>query len=92
MGEKFMNAMLVVASKIGNNRIMTCIRDAFTDLMPLIIAGSFCTLFSNVICNTTPGYVSLANVPGLSWLGVLKPLFDAANYGTMNFMAIASLT
>ena len=88
MGEKFMNAMLVVASKIGNNRIMTCIRDAFTDLMPLIIAGSFCTLFSNVICNTTPGYVSLANVPGLSWLGVLKPLFDAANYGTMNFMAI----
>lgn len=88
MGEIFMNAMLVVASKIGNNRIMTCIRDAFTDLMPLIIAGSFCTLFSNVICNTTPGYVSLANVPGLSWLGVLKPLFDAANYGTMNFMAI----
>ena len=88
MGEKFMNAMLVVASKIGSNRIMTCIRDAFTDLMPLIIAGSFCTLFSNVICNTTPGYVSLANLPGMAWLGALKPLFDAAIYGTMNFMAI----
>ncbi len=88
MGEKFMNAMITVAAKIGSNRIMSCIRDAFTDLMPIIIAGSFCTLFSNVICNTTPGYVSLANVPGLAWLGVLKPLFDAANYGTMNFMAI----
>ena len=88
MGEKFMNAMLTFAGKIGNNRLMTCIRNAFTDLMPLIIAGSFCTLFSNVICNTTPGYVSLANVPGFAWLGALKPLFDAANYGTMNFMAI----
>ena len=88
MGEKFMNVMLVFAAKIGNNRIMTCIKNAFTDLMPIIIAGSFCTLFSNVICNTTPGYVSLANVPGFSWLGALKPLFDAANYGTMNMMAI----
>ena len=83
-----MNAMLAVAGKISNNRLMSCIRSAFTDLMPLIIAGSFCTLFSNVICNTTPGYVSLANVPGFGWLGALKPLFDNANYGTMNFMAI----
>lgn len=89
MGEKFMNVMLVFAAKIGNNRIMTCIKNAFTDLMPIIIAGSFCTLFSNVICNTTPGYVSLANVPGFAWLGALKPLFDAANYGTMNMMAIS---
>ncbi|MCR5449312.1 MAG: PTS transporter subunit EIIC [Solobacterium sp.] len=88
MGDKFMSAMLVVAGKISNNRLMACIRNAFTDLMPLIIAGSFCTLFSNVICNTTPGYVSLANVPGMSWLGAFKPLFDNANYGTMNFMAI----
>ena len=89
MGEKFMNVMLVFAAKIGNNRTMTCIKNAFTDLMPIIIAGSFCTLFSNVICNTTPGYVSLANVPGFAWLGALKPLFDAANYGTMNMMAIS---
>jgi len=49
MGEKFMNVMLIFAAKIGNNRIMTCIKNAFTDLMPIIIAGSFCTLFSNVI-------------------------------------------
>ena len=89
MGEKFMNVMLVIAAKISNNRIMSCIKDAFTDLMPIIIAGSFCTLFSNVICNTTPGYVSLANVPGMAWLGALKPLFDNANYGTMNMMAIS---
>ncbi len=64
MNEKFMNVMLTVAAKIGNNRYLAAIRDAFTDLMPIIIVGSFCTLFSNVVCNTTPGYMSLANVPG----------------------------
>ena len=88
MNEKFMNVMLTVAAKIGNNRYLAAIRDAFTDLMPIIIVGSFCTLFSNVVCNTTPGYMSLANVPGLSWLGLFKPLFVAANYGTMNMMSI----
>lgn len=88
MNEKFMDVMLTVASKVSNNRILSCIRNAFTDLMPVIIIGSFCTLFANVVCNTTPGYMSLANVPGLSWLGTLKPLFTAANYGTMNMMAI----
>ena len=88
MGEKFMNGMLTVAGKIGSNRILSCIRDAFTDLMPIIIAGSFCTLFANVICNTTAGYMSVANIPGMSWLGTLQPLFTAANYGTMNMMAV----
>ncbi len=80
--------MLTIAGKIGNNRYLAAIRDAFTDLMPIIIIGSFCTLFANVVCNTTEGYMSLANVPGFAWLGTFKPLFTAANYGTMNMMAI----
>ncbi len=88
MGEKFMDGMITFAAKLGSNRFMSCIRDAFTDLMPIIIAGSFCTLFANVVCNTTPGYMSLANIPGMAWLGTLQPLFTAANYGTMNMMAI----
>ena len=88
MNEKFMDVMLTFASKVSNNRLLSCIRDAFTDLMPVIIIGSFCTLFANVVCNTTPGYMSLANVPGLAWLGMFKPLFTDANYGTMNMMAI----
>lgn len=88
MNEKFMDVMLTVASKVSNNRILSCIRNAFTDLMPVIIIGSFCALFANVVCNTTPGYMSVANIPGMAWLGALKPLFTAANYGTMNMMAI----
>lgn len=88
MNEKFTNALLTVATKIGSNRYLAAIRNAFTDLMPLIIIGSFCTLFSNVVCNTTEGYLSIANIPGMAWLGTFKPLFTAANYGTMNMMAV----
>lgn len=88
MNEKFMDVMLTFASKVSNNRWLSCIRNAFTDMMPVIIIGSFCTLFSNVVCNTTPGYMSVANIPGFAWLGALKPLFVAANYGTMNMMAV----
>lgn len=88
MKDKMMNGMLAVAGAMQTQRHLSAIKNAFMSLLPIIIIGSFCTLFSNVICNTTPGYMSLANVPGLSFLGNLAPMFNAANYGTMNFIAI----
>ena len=88
MKEKFMNGMLIFAGKLQSNRYMAAIKDAFTDLMPIVIIGSFCTLFSNVICSTADGYLSLANVPGLAFLSKLNPIFTAANYACMNFMAV----
>ena len=83
-----MNSMLAAATKLNNNRYLSAIRVSFAEMIPIIIVGSFCTLFSNVICTTTEGYFSLANVPGFSWLAVFKPLFTAANYATMNMLAI----
>lgn len=88
MKDKMMNGFLIFATKIQGQRHINAIKNGFTNLMPIIIVGSVCTLISNVVCNTTEGYVSLANLPGMSWLGSLKPIFDAANYGTMNMMAI----
>ncbi|MGL5437839.1 MAG: PTS sugar transporter subunit IIC [Lachnospiraceae bacterium] len=88
MKEKIMNGLLNVAGGMQSQRHLAAIKNAFMSLLPIIIVGSFCTLFSNVICITTPGYFSLANVPGLSFLGKLNPMFTAANYGTMNFLAI----
>lgn len=88
MKEKIMNGLLNVAGGMQSQRHLAAIKNAFMSLLPIIIVGSFCTLFSNVICNTTPGFFSLANVPGLSFLGKLNPMFTAANYGTMNFLAI----
>ena len=88
MKEKLMNGLLAFAAKLQTQRHLSAIRNSFTTLFPMIIIGSLCTLFSNIVCNTNPNYISLANLPGMAWLGVLKPMFDAANYGTMNFMAI----
>lgn len=88
MKEKLMNGFLIFATKLQSQRHVSAIKNGFTTLLPIIIVGSFCTLFSSIVCNTTPGYVSVANIPGMSWLGGLKPMFDAANYGTMNMLAI----
>lgn len=88
MKDKIMNGFMGFAMFLQNQRHFRSIKNAFSSLLPIIIVGSFCTLFSNVVCNTTPGYFSLANVPGMSWLGNLSPMFTAANYGTMNFIAI----
>lgn len=88
MKDKMMNGFLMFATKIQGQRHINAIKNGFTNLMPIIIVGSVCTLISNVVCNTTEGYVSLANLPGMSWLASLRPIFDAANYGTMNMMAI----
>lgn len=88
MKDKFLNGLLRVTGVMQSQRHLSAIKAGFVSLLPVIIVGSFCTLFANVICNTTPGFFSLANVPGLSFLGKLSPMFTAANYGTMNFIAI----
>lgn len=88
MKDKLMNGLLAAAGVMQTQRHMAAIKNAFMSLLPIIIIGSFCTLFSNVICSTIPGYLSLANIPGLSFLEKLNPMFVAANYGTMNFIAI----
>ena len=74
MKEKMMNGFLVFATKLQSQRHVSAIKNGFTTLMPIIIVGSFCTLFSNIVCNTTPGYVSVANIPGMAWLVLTKAM------------------
>ena len=99
MKEKFMNGLLTLAGKMQSNSVLSAIKDSFVDNMPVVIWGAFCTLFQFVLCQTggVPDpktgeliyYVSLANVPGFAWLESLTPIFTTANYGCMNFMAVA---
>lgn len=89
MNDKFMNGLLTVAGKMQSNKVLSAIKDGFIDNMPIIIMGSFCTLFQWVITTTNPGYASLANINGMAWLHVLEPIFTTANYGCMNFMAVS---
>lgn len=88
MKDKFMEIMLTCATKIQNQKYMIAIKNGFTKLLPVIIIGSFCSLFSNVICSTAEGAISLANIPNLSWLAKLAPIFSTVNYATMNLLAI----
>ena len=59
MKDKIMNGFMGFAMFLQNQRHFRSIKNAFSSLLPIIIVGSFCTLFSNVVCNTTPGYFSL---------------------------------
>ena len=99
MKDKFMNSLLTIAGKMQQNNVLSAIKDSFIDNMPVVIWGAFCTLIQFVVCQTggvtdpKTGeliyYISLANVPGLSFLEALTPIFTTANYGCMNFMAVA---
>ena len=88
MKDKLMDGLLNFAGALQANRFMSAIKNGFTDLMPIIITGSFCTLISNVVLSVNPGYLSVANIPGMAWLNKGTPIFTAANYGTMNMLAI----
>ena len=83
--------LLVVAGKISNQKHMASIKNAFYTLMPGILTGAFCTLISNVVCSTTTTGISLAKLPGMSWLGMFTDLFTAANYATLNFFTVAAV-
>ena len=99
MKDKFMNGLLTLAGKMQSNTVLSAVKDSFIDNMPVVIWGAFCTLFQFVLCQTggVPDpktgemiyYISLANVPGFAWLESLTPIFTTANYGCMNFMAVA---
>ena len=91
MNERFIEGLVNVSSKFQQNRVMTIIRDAFTELLPFTIAGSFAVLFLNVITSTADGAMSLARLPGLSGLQNLAPIFNAANYATMNIISLLLL-
>ncbi|WP_179394271.1 PTS sugar transporter subunit IIC [Lacticaseibacillus absianus] len=49
---------LPIASKVGNQRHLVAIRDAFAATMPLMILGAFATLINNL---PIPGYQDLMN-------------------------------
>lgn len=89
MKDKMMNGLLGVASALQTNRYMVAIKNAFTALLPIIIAGAFFTLILNVGLSTTTTGLSIAKIPGMAWLSVFEPMFNAANYATMQFFAIS---
>ena len=89
--EKISKKMLVLSSKITNQRHMNAIRNTFNSLLPIIITGAICSLFSNVVCSTTTTGISLAKVSGMAWLGKFTGIFEAGNYASMSFLTIGAV-
>ncbi len=88
MKDKLMEGVLVFAEKLQTNKYMSAIKNAFTDLLPIIICGAFCILIRFVVLSTTTKGLSVAKLPGMAWLEQLNPIFVAASYATMDFFAV----
>lgn len=91
MKDKIMNGLINVSTSMSTQKYMVVIKNAFTKMLPVIIIGSFGSLFSNLICSTKEGALSLANIHGLEWLSNFSGIFDAVNYATMNLFAIIAV-
>ena len=89
--EKFTNYLLIIAQKMNTERHMIAIKNGFSALLPVVIAGSVCILFANVICASETTGISLAKIPGMSWLSFFEPMFKAGYYATLNFFTIAAV-
>ena len=79
MNENLTNALLSFAGKMQSNKVLSSIKDSFIDNMPVVIMGSFATLFQFILSATkAQGYdISLANVPGFGWLANLWSVLSA---------------
>lgn len=82
---KFTAGLERIGAKIQEMTYLMAVKDSFTDMLPLIITGSFAALINNVVCSTTNG---LAQFEGFGFLNQFSKIFGAINYATMNFLAI----
>lgn len=82
---KFVKVLTNVAQKVNEYKYIEVIKNAFYKFLPIIIAGAFGTLISNMIFGTTSG---LASIEMFSFLEKLKPIADAVSYASLNFMTI----
>jgi PTS system, lactose/cellobiose family IIC component len=83
--DKFVGFMEGFGNVVTRINPIMAIKDSFIDLMPLIIAGSFGTLMSNVICSPQNG---LAKFAGFGFLSKFQPLFNAINFATMSMISV----
>lgn len=86
------NKFVPIAAKIGSQKHLSAIRDAFASLMPLIMAGAVAVLLNNVFF--VP-WSLLANFIGaesafIVWTNTyIAPIFSAIDAGSLSIMALA---
>lgn len=81
--ENFENTISILASKVDSNKYLMVIKNAFTQLLPFIMIGSFGSLFDTLISSSQTGLAQW--IPALS---NLKPAFTALSFATVTCMAL----
>lgn len=81
-----------IAAKIGSQRHLVAIRDAFAALMPLIMVGAFAVLLNNVFFvpwSLLAGFIG-GEHPFIVWANAtLAPLFSLMESGTFSILSLA---
>lgn len=80
---KFEDVLMDIADFVDSNVYLRSIKDAFTDYVPFIIAGSFGSLLNALIASQTTGLAKW--IPALS---NLAPAFTAMNFAAVSCMTI----
>ncbi len=79
---KLESVLTPISVKLDNNRYLSAVKNAFMAAMPILIIGSFFTLFANL---PIPGYANfMSNLFGKSW----QDFFNVPNDISMNMMTI----
>lgn len=81
-----------IAAKIGGQKHLVAIRDAFAGLMPLVLVGAFAVLLNNVFFvpwSLLAGYIG-GEHPFIVWTNSnVAPLFSLMESGTFSILALA---
>lgn len=81
-----------IAAKLGAQKHLSAIRDAFASLMPLIMAGAVAVLLNNVFFvpwGLLAGFIG-AEHPFIVWTNqYIAPIFSAVDTGTLSILALA---
>lgn len=84
--EKITDSLGALGAWAGQNKYLSALKNAFTAYMPATIAGALAVLINNVIISDTSGLGIF--VPQIMALEPIKPIFDAVQYATLNFIAV----
>ena len=80
-----------IAAKIGGQKHLLAIRDAFAGLMPLVLVGSMAVLLNNVFFvpwSLLAGFIG-GDHPFIVWANTnLAPLFSIMDSGTLSILAL----
>ncbi|WOO87945.1 PTS transporter subunit EIIC [Mollicutes bacterium LVI A0039] len=102
MDSKFMNKLMEIGAKVGGQKHMSAIRDAFAYTMPLIMGGALALTINNVlfsggsilalIINNIAGLDSAAGELNAfsTWTSTyLTPWFASVDAGTLSILTVA---